>query len=218
MGLPRLDVVVADSDPILRRGLRSVIEEWLLARVVDARTGSEAAAAVARTRPDVLVLDVRTPPCDRLAVLPALAGVTRVVVLAQAGDPRLVAQAIQQGAVAFLVHGEYTTDELLRAIVEARRGHPHLTASAASVRRTMRDLPPASEPPIDATPRARLSRREAEVMDHIARGLSNPDIAEVLCLSEKTVKNHVNHIFTKLQVRTRAKAIVLWLGGPGDPA
>jgi DNA-binding NarL/FixJ family response regulator len=209
-----LRVVIAGGNPIVRRGVRSVVEERLPARVVaEARSGSEALAAVARARPGVVILDVRTPPCDRLAVLAKLSRSCRVVVLSHSSDPHLVVQVLDSGAVAFLVHGEYSVAELVQALVEARPSAVHLSAPSAQA--ALRLVGGASPrlPAAESATREQLSQREAEVMDHIARGLSNSDVARMLGLSEKTVKNHINRIFAKLQVTTRAKAIVLWLGG-----
>lgn len=202
-------VLVVDNDPVFCRGLRCILEEDLAAQVVVASTGAQAVSTTVRIRPDVLVLDVQTAaPCDRLAVLPTLARLTRVVVVACTAEPHLVARVIQQGAVGFLVHGEYTTGELLRAVVHGRRGRAVLSAPAAAAAARMLERRPPRTAPVS---RSQLSGRETEVMDNIARGLSNQDIALALTLSEKTVKNYVNRIFAKLQVTTRAKAIVLWL-------
>jgi DNA-binding NarL/FixJ family response regulator len=216
----RLRLVIADSNPIMRRGLRSVIEEQLAAQVVaEARGGADALTTVLRTRPHAVVLDVRTPPCDRLDALPRLACLTRVIALSHSTDPHLVTRALNAGAVAFLVHGEYSTAQLVRALTEAHHARIHLSApTATAAARLARGKARQQSPPAEAATRDQLSQREAEVMDCIARGLSNSDTARVLGLSEKTVKNHVNRIFAKLQVRTRARAIVLWLNPPGASA
>jgi len=211
----RLRVAIVDGNPIVRRGLRSIVEERLHARVVaEACRGVEALLAVDLARPSVVALDIRASACDRLAVLPKLATVCRVVVLSHSGHPHLVRHALSSGAVAFLVHGEYSIDDLTRALVHARRNSMHLSApSAQAAVRTTEYLRPQRLRSAATVARGQLSRREAEVMDQIARGLSNSDVATVLSLTEKTVKNYINRIFTKLEVTTRAQAIVLWLNG-----
>jgi DNA-binding NarL/FixJ family response regulator len=119
--------------------------------------------------------------------------------------------ALQGGAAAFLVHGEYTTGDLLSAVVGARRDHVHLSPSAVFAARLTEGMPVRPTPFAGPAPGSLLSDREREVMDHIARGLSNRQIAAVLSLTEKTVKNYVNRIFAKLAVSSRARAIVRWL-------
>jgi DNA-binding NarL/FixJ family response regulator len=216
-------VVVVDANPILRRGLRDVVEERLPAQVVaEACSGADGLAAVVRTRPSVVVVDVRMPPCDRLAVLPRLSRLCRVIAVSHSGEPDLVTHALGGGAVAFLVHGEYTTADILRALAEARPTAVHLSASSAVAGAPRIGGRPVHLPPPDqqAVARGRLSPREVEVMHHIARGLSNTDVAQQLGLTEKTVKNHINRIFAKLRVSSRARAIVLWLSTfpPGSSA
>ncbi len=209
----RLRLVIADSNPIMRHGLRGVVEDGLPARVVaEARGGVEVLATVARTRPHAVVLDVRTPPCDRLDALPRLARLTRVIAISHNADPYLVTQALAGGAVAFLVHGEYSTRQLIRAVAYARQADIHLsspTAAGAAHRTDRAALQPS--PPAASATRDQLSPRERQVMDGVARGLTNSEIARSLGVSEKTVKNHINRIFAKLQVTTRGRAIVLWL-------
>jgi DNA-binding NarL/FixJ family response regulator len=208
-----LRVVVADSNWVVRRGLRSVLEDLLPVVVAEARTSMEALAVVGRIRPDALLLVLPRPPHDPLRLLPDLAASTRVVVLADAADLPLVAAALRCGAVAFLVHGEYTTAGLLRAVLEARPERVHLSPSADFGAELTEAMPVGSPGFAGAAFGSRLSDREREIMSYISRGLSNHQIAAALQLTEKTVKNHVNRIFPKLAVSSRAQAIVLWLSG-----
>jgi DNA-binding NarL/FixJ family response regulator len=172
-------------------------------------------ATVARTRPHAVVLDVRTPPCDRLDALPRLTRLTRVIAVSHSTDPHLVTRALNAGAVAFLVHGEYSAAQLVRALAEAHQANVHLSApTAAAAARLIHNPTRRQLPPAESATRDQLSRRESEVMDRVARGLTNGEIARCLGLSEKTVKAHINRIFAKLQVTTRARAIVLWLNAP----
>jgi DNA-binding NarL/FixJ family response regulator len=227
---PALRLVVAGGDEVFCAGLRRVLEDRLPARVVaEVRTGQEALRAVAQSRPDALLLTVRRPPCDGLAVLPAAARLTRVLAFAHASERHVAQHALAAGAIAFFVHGEYGVDGLAQAVMAARPGHVHVSARPAPA--------PAAAPPWaggragaawraveerEAGPGARLSGREREIMGHVAAGRGNREIADLLCLREKTVRNHVNRIYAKLSVATRAEAIVLWLtGGPdrgGQPS
>ncbi len=202
-------VVIANHDPVFRRGLRSFIEEYDVGRVVaEVRTQREALEAAVRLRPDVVLLGMPSALNDGLKVLPVVTRICKVLVFTDRQDAVLSAQAVRRGVAACMVRGEFGVNELLRAVsgrgsrlkAAARPRPVHATSSAGNV-------------PSDSVlgPRSQLSRRQAEVMDHMAEGADNTEIARRLVLSEKTVKNHINHIFAKLGVRNRAEAIVLWL-------
>jgi DNA-binding NarL/FixJ family response regulator len=136
-----------------------------------------------------------------------------VLVLTSDEDPRLIAGMLQQGARGFLVHGEFEPRDLLRAVHEVVNGRGWLSPIAASVAASMaRRQPPrhAAPPRHTAPPRGDLTEREAEVLTLLCQGLSNAAIAQELWLTEKTVKNHLNHVFAKLGVRSRTEAVVRW--------
>ena len=204
--------VIAEKNPILVRGLRSVIDEAFPASlVVEARSGTDALTASSKIRPDVLLVGVGAPPCDRLAALARLAEHTKVIALAQESDPRLATLARQQGAAAYLTYDRLTADRLLSALGRTSpltvSRHTTVTHSAA------RAPTPRAEPRIPRrgeTIRGQLSSREAEVMDCVSAGLSNAEIARTLFIAEKTVKNYINRIFAKLQVSSRPRAMVVW--------
>jgi DNA-binding NarL/FixJ family response regulator len=218
-------VVVADDNPVVRMGFRSLLEAADTAVVVgEAGTGEEACAMVRRLRPDVVLLDVRMPHGDGLSVLPDLAAQARVLVVTYRDDEETVTAAMLAGATGFLVHGKFSAEELTRAVLDAGAGGRYLSPSAAEalVRcaltrpvepegRTIAGTGMAGTVGIGPS-RALLSGREREVMDLVARGRSNASIAQALFLSEKTVKNHLNHIYAKLRAHSRAEAIVRWLG------
>lgn len=117
------------------------------------------------------------------------------------------------------MHGEFTTDELLRAVRDAPLGRPHFTPTAASA--LLAELRASSHPQRAVAQSSErmhnsvvfgLSSREVEIMDLIASGMNNQQIAAACFISEKTVKNHINRIFAKLQSATRSEAIARWLG------
>jgi DNA-binding NarL/FixJ family response regulator len=215
-------VVVADDNPVVRMGFRSLLETADTAVVVgEAGTGEEACAMVRRLRPDVVLLDVRMPHGDGLSVLSDLAAVARVLVVTYRDDEETVTAAMFAGATGFLVHGKFSAEELTRAVLDAGAGGRYLSPSAAEalVRCALtRPVEPEGRAVAVAgmtgmgPSRALLSGREREVMDLVARGRSNASIAQALFLSEKTVKNHLNHIYAKLRAHSRAEAIVRWLG------
>lgn len=228
----RVRVALADDNSIIRRGVRVMVESAPgLEFVGEAADGDEAIALVAATSPDVLLLDVRMPVRDGLSVVTEVARTTRVLMLTYSDEPEVVAAAIEGGACGYLVHGSFDDDEFESSVREAARGGLVLTeGSATLLRRALAERAagrgPAAGDPVhvvddphpapagDADGRSRfLSERQREVMDAIARGLTNGEIAVELFLSEKTVKNHINRIFAELHVRTRGEAIALWLGG-----
>jgi DNA-binding NarL/FixJ family response regulator len=200
--VPPVRVVVADDNPLVLLGLRSLLDDDPRVRVIgEARNGWQALLATLRLRPDAVLLDVEMSTHDALAVLPALARETRVLVLTYGRDPNLVSRAIRLGATGYVVHAEYTTDQLVRAVLDTYDGRVHLSPAAAAA------LSQRPAPGLDRDRSLRrLSRREAEVLRHVAQGLSNYDIASVLQVSERTVKNHVSRILGKLGVRSRREA------------
>jgi DNA-binding NarL/FixJ family response regulator len=210
-------VVIADGNPVVRMGFRSLLEATEVATVVgEAGTGDEACELVRRLRPDVVLLDVRMPERDGLAVLPDLAAMARVLVVTYRDDDETVTAAMLAGATGFLVHGSFTADELTRAVLDSGSSGRYLSPSAAEAlvrSAATRAAAPEDRPGTRAGPgRVLLSPREREVMDLVARGRTNAAIAQALFLSEKTVKNHLNHIYVKLRAHSRAEAIVRWLG------
>jgi DNA-binding NarL/FixJ family response regulator len=216
-GAPMIRVLVADDNAVVRMGVVSLLEASGEVEVVgQAANGQEAIELAGRRRPNVVLLDVRMPLLDGVAAAALLARSARVLMLTYAQDTEIVADALRAGATGYLVHGCFEPADLLLAVRATHAGEAALSPPAASAAvAALQAIPPAPAP--DHADSG-LSAREREVMDLIARGLSNHDIAAELVLSEKTVKNHVNHIYAKLAVRTRAEAIASWLGVAGDPA
>ncbi|WP_058046006.1 response regulator transcription factor [Streptomyces roseifaciens] len=233
-----LRVVVADDNPVVRAGLTALLSGRQDIEVVaEAGNGREAYDAAYRLRPDVVLLDVRMPEVDGISALPYLVQLTTVLMLTYSQEAEIVHEALRLGAGGYLVHGEFTADELVMAIRNIKQGRAHFTATAstallAHVRGAPNrgngapELPDglgrgasaaehhharSTAPPPEPAQYA-LSRREEEVMDLIAAGMTNAEIAATCFISEKTVKNHINRIFTKLRTENRSQAIALWLG------
>jgi DNA-binding NarL/FixJ family response regulator len=213
--------MVVDDNPVVRQGLVSLLEASGIEVVGEAGDGRLAVELAGRLRPDLVLLDVRMPLLDGVTAARALSSVSRVLMLTYTDDPATVRAAIGNGAVGYLVHGTFTAEELTTAVNDAVGGSHPLSQAAVSalvgaVRQgAERDRP---QPPAQGRPRERygLSAREAEVMDLIVRGRSNGEIARKLFLAEKTVKNHVNRIYAKLGVTSRAAAIACWIGTAGE--
>ncbi|MFG3100564.1 response regulator [Streptomyces sp. NPDC048182] len=245
---PRLRVVVADDNPVVRAGLTALLSgRGDIAVVAEAADGREACSAAHHHRPDVVLLDVRMPELDGLSALPYLASIAPVLMLTYSTEPETIQEALRRGAGGYLVHGEFTAAQLVAAVRDVKAGRTHVTPTAADalVARLRRDAttpiaeahathsptgPPSQPftthplPPLSRSQRHmrqskaapapvhQLSTREVEIMDLIASGLTNQQIATTCFISEKTVKNHINRIFAKLHSHNRSEATAKWLG------
>ncbi|MET7424644.1 response regulator transcription factor [Dactylosporangium sp. NPDC005555] len=210
-------VLVVDDNPIVRAALRGYLDGVDGVRVAaEAADGHEALAEARAARPDVVLLDHRMPVADGLSVLGELSRLSGVLVITSDADPDLIGRMLRGGARGYLVHGAFDPAELGRAVLAVAAGHGWLSPVAAAVAtRTVRaqawreDLAQRQE---ETLTRYRLTGRERDVLDLLAEGLSNAAIAHRLLLTEKTVKNHLHHVFTKLGVRGRMEAVLLWTG------
>jgi DNA-binding NarL/FixJ family response regulator len=208
-----ITVLVADDNPVVRSVLRDLLGGGGHISVVgEAANGVEALELAASARPDVTLLDHRMPLRDGLSVVVALTGHTRVLMLTRTAEEDVVLQAVRAGALGYLVHGQFTPAELVTAVRAVANGEAHLSPTAARVLIHAVRTGAAQEPP--HTHQYGLSRREREVMDLIAQGVSNSVVAVRLFLAPKTVQNHVNRIFAKLGATNRAEAIAIWRGEP----
>lgn len=203
-------VVVVDDNPVIRHGLASLLRvngDIIVAG--EAGSGPQAIEAVAELRPDVVLLDVRMPGGGGLAAASELGRTARVMMLTYADDENTVTAAIRAGATGYLVHGRFSPDELAEAVRAVAGGTQVMSpAVAGAVFDALRRQPDSSP---DANP-AGLTERECDIIRLVAQGRANAAIAADLYLSEKTVKNHINRLYAKLGVRTRAEAIATWLG------
>lgn len=283
-----LKVVVADDNPVVRAGLTALLSGRSdITVVAEAADGRQAYEAALQHRPDMVLLDVRMPGVDGISALPYLVRIAPVVMLTYSRESEIVQEALRRGAGGYLVHGEFTADQLVAAVRDIKQGRPHFTPTAAGalLDQLRQGQPPTGAPlpeglgQSDATAygnaaptsphvhtevpvqtgnftqplgsvsaisaenlsqmqpdmaqsssgwtsgrpaapdrsRFQLSTREAEIMDHIASGMNNQQIAATCFISEKTVKNHINRIFAKLHSTSRSEAAAKWLGtAPGS--
>jgi DNA-binding NarL/FixJ family response regulator len=285
-----LKVVVADDNPVVRAGLTALLSGRAdITVVAEAAEGRQAYEAAVQHRPDVVLLDVRMPGVDGISALPYLVRIAPVVMLTYSKESEIVHEALRRGAGGYLVHGEFTADQLVAAVRDIKEGRAHFTPTAAgALLAQLRQVqgpgegeslperlgqadasaygnavpvssyvnPEKGTPPGNLMPnqapastvsskrlsqlqpdvgqstsgwasgrpaapdrsRFQLSAREAEIMDLIASGMNNQQIAATCFISEKTVKNHINRIFAKLHSTSRSEAAAKWLGtspGPG---
>ena len=207
---PTLRVVVADDQDLVRSGLEMVLESRGCEVVGLAADGREAVEVVTRTRPDVVLMDIRMPVLDGIAAteeLTAAGGPTRVLVLTTYDLDSYVYRALRAGAAGFLLKAT-PPDRLVAGIHTVAAGESLL---APSLTRRLIEEHVRRPPPTTGVPeRLRsLTEREREVCTLIARGLSNDAICTELVLSEATVKTHVNRILAKLGGLTRVQVVVL---------
>ncbi|WP_332642753.1 response regulator transcription factor [Aeromicrobium sp.] len=206
-------VLIIDDNPVVRLGLRNLLDAHDTITVVgEADNGDDGVRMNSQLSPDVVLCDVRMPGLDGVGAAAQMAPTTSVVMLTYTDDLDTIRSTIASGAKGYLVHGAHQPDEIVAAVVTAASGSSVLgpAASLALLSGTA-----ASAPAVDHGTWG-LTSREGEIMALVAKGLSNRDIAKACFLAEKTVKNHINNIFPKLGVVTRAEAISLWLGATGS--
>jgi DNA-binding NarL/FixJ family response regulator len=199
-------VVLVDDDAMVRTGLRLILASAPDIEVVgEAADGAEGAAVVRRERPEVVLLDVRMAGVDGLAAARDLLAEGsppwRVVMLTTFDLDEYVYAALAAGASGFLLK-DVPPERLVAAVRQVRDGDV-LLAPEITRRLVARYAQPARRDRL-----ASLTDRERDVLELIARGLSNVEIAAALYLGEATVKTHVGRILAKLELRDRAQAVI----------
>jgi DNA-binding NarL/FixJ family response regulator len=174
--------------------------------VGEADNGADALALARRIRPAVTLIDDRVP-------VVRLAKYTAVVVLTGDTDEELVASTLRGGALGYLVHGEFEPSDLCRAVRAVANGQGWLSPFAASAATAALREQAATSRPDGQRSRFGLTTRECDILGLLNEGLPNSAIAYRLDLAEKTVKNHLNRIFAKLQVHNRTAAVLMWSRG-----
>ena len=207
-------VLIADDNAVIRQGVRALLTSSAddIEVVGEAATGREAIDQAELLAPDVVLLDIRMPVMDGVKAAERLSGQCKVMMLTYSDDEPMVAGAIRAGAHGYLVHGRFEPDELTRAVRDLAAGKRIVSPSVAPVIFDLISRGESRDGPRRETGPDALTEREREVMGFISRGRSNRDIAQLLVISEKTVKNHIRAIYEKLGVATRAEAMAVWLG------
>jgi DNA-binding NarL/FixJ family response regulator len=204
-------VLLADDQALVRVGLRKILENEADTTVVaEAGNGEEAVAAAARYRPDVVLMDIRMPVLDGIEATRRIVRdrpATRVLILTTFGLDTYVYDALRSGASGFMLK-DAPPEEIAAAVRIVASGEALL---APAVTRAVIEEFARREPPPEPTrppALAELTPREREVLDLLARGLSNPEICERLVISEATAKTHVARILQKLDLRDRVQAVI----------
>jgi two-component system, NarL family, response regulator LiaR len=206
-------IVIADDHRVVRDGLRYLLgREPDIDIVGEAGEGEQAVQIVRATRPDVLLLDLYMPVLDGHGVLAALGSLRHrpaIVVLTSATDDKHLVDAITAGATSYLLKTA-STDQVIASVRDAATGTAVLGPDLLGrLTRAIR-----RQPPID--PLQGLSARERQVLQLIAAGCSNREIARRLDIGEQTVKTHVSSILTKLGLRDRVQAAIFALRHQSD--
>jgi DNA-binding NarL/FixJ family response regulator len=196
---PALSVMLVDDHTMLRQGLRRSLEHEGLHIVAEASNGSEAVRLALTHRPDVVLMDVSMPDVDGIEATRQLMRADarqRVVMLTMHVDRDIVERSVKAGAVGYVTK-DSSVKEVVLAVRMAADGNKVLSPRVASA---------LDDEPIRAD--GLLSPREEELLQYIADGLSTAEVAEQMCISPKTVKNHLASIYDKLGAHDKTQAVL----------
>jgi DNA-binding NarL/FixJ family response regulator len=196
---PALSVMLVDDHTMLRQGLRRSLEHEGLHVVAEASNGSEAVRLALTHRPDVVLMDVSMPEVDGIEATRQLMRADarqRVVMLTMHVDRDIVERSVKAGAVGYVTK-DSSVKEVVLAVRMAADGNKVLSPRVATV---MHDEP--------LRPDGLLSPREEELLQYVADGLSTAEVAEWMCISPKTVKNHLASIYDKLGAHDKTQAVL----------
>ncbi|HYK32971.1 MAG TPA: response regulator transcription factor [Streptosporangiaceae bacterium] len=210
--LERPSVVIADDQALVRGGFKMILGAAGIPVIAEAADGEQAVAAVLKHRPDVVLMDIRMPEMDgleatrRILAAPAASG-CRIIILTTFDLDQYVYAALSAGASGFLLK-DVSPEQLVAAVRLVRTGDALLAPSIT--RRLVERFAPRDSGRLSSHgDLSELTPRELEVLQLLARGMSNAELAAQLTLSEATIKTHVARILAKLQLRDRVQAVVL---------
>jgi DNA-binding NarL/FixJ family response regulator len=205
-----LRVLIVDDDDLMRAGLRAVLSSDETVTVVDeAADGREAIERTGRHQPDVVLMDVRMPHLDGIAATRQIVATTtqaRILILTTFEDEDYVFGALSAGASGFLLK-RTKPEQLIAAIHTIAAGESLLAPSVTRMVIASMAGRPAPDPHVARRLRD-LTPRERDVLELVARGLSNTEIAATLVVEESTVKTHMKRILSKLNLRDRVQTVI----------
>jgi DNA-binding NarL/FixJ family response regulator len=200
-------LLLVDDEPLIRRGLKALLElEKDLEVVGEAENGRLACELAESLQPDVVLMDLRMPVMDGVAAtqyLRANLPQIKVLILTTFGDREYLTQSLRGGAVGYLLKNT-PSEELAQAIRMVHRGYTQLSPGLGET--IANQLPAIST--IDRRGWDELTTREREILQLIAQGANNREIAATLFIAEKTVKNHITNILSRLELRDRTQAAI----------
>lgn len=211
--MTKIKILIVDDHPVVRDGLSAVLETQPDFEVVgEAGDGREAVAQVEKLQPDVVLLDLDMPVMDGLQALRQIMerwGQTKVIIFTVFDTDERIVSAVQAGAQGYLLKGDAPRDEIFKAVRTVYEGGALLQPVVAG--KLLRQMQ-ATPPPNHAAPanhEEELTDREQEVLELLAHGLANKEIANRLVISERTVKFHVSAILAKLNAGNRTEAVTV---------
>jgi DNA-binding NarL/FixJ family response regulator len=219
-------VIIIDDNFVMRKGLRSALElESDIEVIGEGENGLDAVKLAAQLQPDLIIMDFRMPRLDGVSATRKIVEAqpqARILMTTWNEEPQTLVEAILAGAKGYLVHGRFSLPELVAAVRAVLDGGALITPSLAPVLLELVKSKVTLSPPTQdknilpetgpTLPENLLTRRERDILEMVQQGKSNREIAESLSIEEKTVKNHINSIYSKLHLRNRYEAIALRLG------
>ncbi|MEB3217927.1 MAG: response regulator transcription factor [Nostocales cyanobacterium 94392] len=199
-------LLLVDDESLIRRGLKALLKlEADLEIVGEGENGIDAIAKVESLQPDVVLMDIRMPIMDGVAATRQICQQfsTKVLILTTFADEDYVAQALRYGAAGYLLK-DTPSEELAQAIRMVHKGYTQLGPGIGKVMEQIPAISKSIPPGWDE-----LTPRELDILKLIAKGASNREIAETLYIAEKTVKNNVTRILSRLNLRDRTQAAII---------
>jgi DNA-binding NarL/FixJ family response regulator len=204
-------ILLVDDQPLIRRGLRALLKpEPDLEIVGEAENGETAIALLKTISADVILMDIRMPIMDGVAATATIVPLyphTKILILTTFDDTAYVTQALQNGASGYLLK-DTPAPELVSAIGLIHKGYTQLSPGIAQKLLTPPPTPPSQFSIPNSPFQTPLTPREEEILALIAQGSSNREIAQQLYISEKTVKNHITNLLSRLGLRDRTQAAI----------
>ena len=217
--IDKIRILLADDHILLRQGTAELLQREVNFEIVgEASNGEEAVLLAKKLRPDIIIMDIRMPKLSGIEATRRIRSElpnTQVLVLTAYDDDQYIFSLLQAGASGYLLKTAPIGD-LLNAIHQVYAGESPLAPSIA--RKVVAKFAGGNQPgPIETESIDQLTAREVEILQYLARGSSNRDIAEALFISERTVQAHLTNIFAKMQVTSRLEAVLKairlgWLG------